>query len=63
MNAIKQITDCWKVEISFDTGEHAAEFKRRLEKAKERNGSALYNALMISSLQHAGNIEIVKVKE
>lgn len=63
MNAIKQVTDNWKVEISFDTGNHAAEFKRLLEKARDKNGSALYNALMLSALKHASNIEIVKVKE
>lgn len=64
MNAgIKQITEGWKVQISFNTGEQAAEFKRLLEKARERSGSALYNALMLSALKHGGNIEIVKVKE
>lgn len=64
MNAgIKQITEGWKVEVTFDSGEHAEEFKKRLEKSQEVGNYPLHNALLASAISKVRNIEIVKVKE
>lgn len=64
MNAgIKQVTEAWKVEVTFDNGEHAKEFKKRLEKSWVVGSFPLHNAMLASAIRNVRNIEIVKVKE
>ncbi len=60
MNAIKQMIDPWKVEITFPNRDQAAEFKKRLDKVIETGGRPLYNALLASSMKHISNVAIVK---
>jgi Mg-chelatase subunit ChlD len=46
-----------KVVVSFESESEAEEFRRALQKIKDKGGSPLYNAIMVSVLAKAKEIK------